>query len=38
MQKTLTFTITLDEFEAGEAAQVLAGAGLTPEGVKRGLL
>ena len=38
MQKTLTFTITLDEIEAGKAAEVLAGAGLTPEGVIRQLL
>lgn len=35
MQKTLTFTIALDEIEAAKAAEVLARAGLTPEGVIR---
>ena len=35
MQKTLTFTIALDEIEAAKAAEVLAQAGLTPEGVIR---
>ena len=33
MQKTYTFTITLDELDARRAAEVLAEAGLTPEGV-----
>ena len=35
MQKTLTFTITLDELDARLAAEVLAQNGLTPEGVIR---
>ncbi len=33
MQKTYTFTITLDELEARRATEVLTEAGLTPEGV-----
>ena len=38
MQKTLTFTITLDELDARLAAEVLAQDGLTPEGVIRLIL
>ncbi len=33
MQKTYTFTITLDELDARRATEVLAEAGLTPEAV-----